>query len=519
MKKKIQWKVLLVVAIIILSVYLSFPPSKKIQYGLDLQGGMHLVLQVITDDAINIETDQEILRLQEQMKKQDIAHEKIAKSDERVGRFSIQGFDPEKEGQLRDLLDEYFKEWDYTFSGSNVNLTVKPNVAFYLRDQAVRQSEETLWNRVDELGLTEPTIQRQGGPGGERIIVELPGVENPERVKNILKTTAMLEWKLVTGGPAQTQETLLEPHGGQIPEDMEVIKGDPKRTQGGYYLVSRVATVTGKDLRMARRSSDEWNNPAVSFTLNPDGARRFAKATGEHVGENLAIILDGRVQSAPQIEERIPSGSGIIRGRYTIDEAEDMSLVLRAGSMPAEVKYLEERTIGPSLGADSIRKGLTSIIVAFILILIFMVVYYKLAGVNAISALILNLLILMGALAYFKASLTLPGMAGIILTIGMAVDSNVLIFERIREELAQGKSVLNSIALGFSRAFSAILDSNVTTIISAIFLFQFGTGALRGFAVTLIIGLIASMFTAVFVSRLIFDITLPRKKKIERLSI
>ncbi|MFC2165291.1 protein translocase subunit SecD [Acidobacteriota bacterium] len=514
-----RWKLLTILGVIILSVYLAFPPSEKIHYGLDLQGGMHLVLQVITDDAVNAETDQEILRLQDRLKKDNISYETISKSETEIGRFTIQNFNPEQEGQLRNLLEDYFKEWNSSFSGGVATLTIKSDVTFYLRDQAVRQSEETLWNRVDELGLTEPTIQRQGGPTGDRIIVELPGVEDPERVKNIIKTTAKLEWKMVTGGPAPTEEALLEPHGGTVPDDMEVVKGDPKRTEGGYYLLSRVATVTGKDLRMARRTVDEWNNPAVSFTLNPEGGRRFAQTTGEHVGENLAIILDGRVQSAPRIDERIAGGSGIIHGRYTIEEADDMSLVLRAGAMPAEVKYLEERTIGPSLGADSIRKGLTSIVSALILIMIFMVFYYRLAGVNAVTALILNILILAGALAYFRANLTVPGIAGIILTIGMAVDANVLVFERIREELTQGKSVMSSVASGFSRAFRTILDANVTTIIAAVFLFQFGTGPIRGFAFTLIIGITASMFTAIFVSRFIFDVTLSKKKKRDKLSI
>lgn len=518
MKKNLQWRILLVLAVIGLSIYLAFPPS-KIPLGLDLSGGMHLVLQVVTDDAINAETDNEILRLQEQLKKENISYDRISKSEESVGRFTIQNFDTERERALRDLLDEYFQEWDVSVSGNNVLLEIKSNVAFYLRDQAVKQSEETIWNRVDELGLTEPTIQRQGGPGGNRIIVELPGIDNPERVKNILKTTALLEWKLVLGGPAPTEEALLEQYGGVVPDDMEVVKGDPKRTQGGYYLLSRVASVTGRDIRMARRSVDQWNSPAVAFTLDPDGSRRFSKTTTDHQGENLAIVLDGRVQSAPVIEDRITTGSGIIRGGYTLEEAEDLALVLRAGAMPADIKYLEERTIGPSLGIDSIRKGLTSIILALVLILVFMIVYYKLAGVNAVIALVFNVLILMGALAYFHASLTLPGIAGIILTIGMAVDANVLVFERIREELSQGKSVLSSIAAGFSRAFRTILDANVTTIIAAIFLFQFGTGPIRGFAVTLIIGITASMFTAIFVSRLIFDASYTKRKKRDKLSI
>jgi preprotein translocase subunit SecD len=519
MKKNLRWKVILVLAVIALSLYLSLPPGKKIQLGLDLSGGVHLVLQVMTDDALNHETDQVILRLQEEMNKDLILYEAISKDESRFGRFSIQQFESGKEKEVRDLVDEFVgRDWDISFSGNNVTVVMKQNLILYLRDQAVRQSEETIWNRVDELGLTEPTIQRQGGINGDRIIVELPGVENSERVKNIISKTALLEWKLMKAA-ADDIETLLAEFGGEVPSDMEVLEGDPKRAERRYYLLNRVAEVTGKDLRMARRSSDDYNNPVVLFTLSPDGGKRFHKTTQDNVGKQLAIVLDNIVQSAPLIEDVIPTGSGIIRGRYTVEEADDLSLVLRAGALPATIKYLEQRTIGPSLGMDSIRKGFFSIIAALILILVFMGVYYKLSGLNAIAALILNILILMGTLAYFKASLTLPGIAGIILTIGMSVDANVLVFERIREELSQGKSIKSSIASGFSRAFRTILDANVTTIIAAIFLFQFGTGPLRGFAVTLIIGITASMFTALFVSRLIFDVTIPQRKKQEKLSI
>jgi preprotein translocase subunit SecD len=518
MKKNLQWKIILVVAVIALCLFLAYPPGKKIQYGLDLQGGMHLVLQVVTDDAINTETDQEIIRLQDLMKREDINYSSITKSDDRIGRFTLQGFDATKEREVRDLMDEYFKEWDSSVTGSNATLTMKSSAATYFRDQAVRQSVETIRNRVDELGLSEIPIQRQGGPTGERIIVELPGIEDEERVKNILKTTAQLEWRLVYGGPAPDQETLLVEYGGEVPAEMEILPGDARRNLTGYYLVSRVAAVSGKDLRDARRSYDEWNNPAVSFRLSPEAGRRFYKFTSDNLQKPLSVILDKKVINVATIEDRIPD-TGIIRGFSDPDVVDDLTIALRAGALPATIKYLEERTIGPSLGADSIRKGLTSIIIALVLILIFMIVYYRLAGVNAISALILNILILAGALSYFKAHLTLPGIAGIILTIGMAVDANVLVFERIREELTQGKSVLSSIASGFSRAFRTILDANVTTIIAAIFLFQFGTGPIRGFAVTLIIGIAASMFTAVFVSRLIFDVTLSKKKQRTKLSI
>lgn len=519
MKKNLRWKVILILAVIALCVFLAYPPGKKISLGLDLEGGMHLVLQVITDSAVDNETDNAILYLQGQLNKKNIEYGTMAKVEGRVGRFIIKEFDPEKEGQIREILKDYLGEWDFTSVGPAITVTAKTNVVTYLRDQAVRQSMETIRNRVDELGLSEIPIQRQGVTG-ERIIVELPGVDNPERVKNIIKTTAMLEWKLVHAGPTQDEATLLEATGGVVPDDKEIIRGDMQRTEGGYYLVDKVAIVTGADLRTARRSSDEWNSPAVSFMLNPDGGRRFETFTAENVGKPLSIVLDNKIQQVANIKTRIPAASGgIINGNFTVEEAEDIALVLRAGALPADIKFLEERTIGPSLGADSIRKGLTSIIIALLLVMIFMVVYYKMAGVNAVIALIFNILILMGALAYFKASLTLPGIAGIILTIGMAVDANVLVFERIREELNQGKGVLSSIASGFGRAFKTILDANITTIIAAIFLFQFGTGPIRGFAITLIIGITASMFTAVFVSRTIFDLTLDKKKKHEKLSI
>jgi preprotein translocase subunit SecD len=519
MKKNLRWKMILVIAVIALSVYLAFPPGEKIHLGLDLQGGMHLVLQVVTDDAVNFEVDQGIISLREQFNRENISFESITKNTDRVGRFTVLGFDLEKEADIRKYLDDYFRDWDYSVRNNNIIVTLKSGSEFYLRNQAVNQAHETIENRVDELGLTEPTIQRQGT--GDRVIVELPGVEDPDRVKEILKTTALLEFRLVKAGPAQSVEELLEPYGGQVPDDMEIMESDPDLMERiAYYLVSNVSEVVGNDLRSARRTNDEWNKPAVSFMLQPDAGKRFETMTGDNVGKPLSIVLDKKLVEVANIRERIPATSStIIHGNFTIEQAENISMMLRAGAMPASIKYLEDRTIGPSLGADSVRRGLISIVAALILVMIFMVIYYRLAGVNAVSALILNIIILMGALAYFGAHLTLPGIAGIILTVGMAVDANVLVFERIREELTQGKSALSSIASGFSRAFRTILDANVTTIIAAIFLFQFGTGPLRGFAVTLIIGISASMFTAVFVSRLIFDLTYGRRKKIEKLSI
>jgi len=511
MKKGLRWKILLTLAVMVVSIIVAWPIQKKIKLGLDLKGGVHLVMQIMTEDAVTMDTDQEILRLQDVFKKNNLAF--TAMNREAPGKFTIQGLNPDEDSKVRDQLDQNLREWDYSFSGPLATVTMKAPVMQLMKDQAVDQSVETIRNRIDQFGVAEPIIQRYGR---EQIIVELPGVDNPEHVQSIIKTAAILEWKLVKAGPAADEATLLKDFGGKVPEDMEIVRGDPKRGTEGYYLVSKVAAVTGKDLRLVRRSVDEWNQPAVAFQLKPDGARRFEQVTGENIGKPLAIILDKKVQSAPNINARI-SDSGIIQGHFTVEAADDLVLVLKSGSLPAGIKTLENRTIGPSLGADSIRAGFLSALVALVAIMAFMVFYYKISGINAIVVLVLNQIILFGSLAYFRGTLTLPGIAGIILGIGMAVDCNVLVFERIREEHNQGKTVLNSISLGFSRAFRTIFDSHMTTIISAVFLFQFGTGPIKGYAVTLIISLVANLFTAVFVSHLIFDLT--HTSKTQKLSI
>ena len=510
MKKNLQWKVVLTLVVVAGAIFLAYPfDDNKIKRGLDLKGGISLVLQVITDDSINMETDQEIARLEELFKKNAITFQKTVK--EGLGRFTAQGVLADEEGKTRDLLEQYFRDWDFSFTGDRATLTLKPLVAQLLRDQSVGQARETIENRINTFGVAEPLIQRKGT---DKIVVELPGVDDPERVKELIKVTAVLEWKLVKAGPAADEATLLQPTNGQLPDDAEILRGDPKRGQSGFYLVNKVSAVTGKDLRMVRRTQDEWNNPAVSFTLNADGGTRFEQVTGENIGKQIAIVLDKKVMSAPVVEDRIMRAQGgVIRGRFTPEEADDLVTVLKAGALPAGIKYLEERTIGPALGADSVRQGLVAGLVAVLAVMTFMVVFYKFSGINAVVALLLNVLILFGCLAYFKAALTLPGIAGIILAIGMAVDANVLIFERIKEEAALGKGVMSSISTGFARAFTAIFDSNLTTIISAIFLFQFGTGPIRGYAVTLTISLVANLFTAVFVSHLLFDLTVRKAAK------
>ncbi len=500
MKKGLRWKIILTLAVLAISAFMFI--QNKIHLGLDLKGGVHLVMQILTEDAVRMDTDQMALRLTDAFKKNAITFTTIART-EGSGKLSLQGLNADQEGKAREQMDLFAREWDYSFSGASASMSMKPVAMQTLREQAVDQSVETIRNRIDQFGVAEPIIQRYGR---DQIIVELPGVDNPERVQDIIKTAAVLEWRLVKAGPAADEATLLQPFNGTVPEDGEVLKGDPKRNRSGFYLVAKVPAVTGKDLRNVRRGADEWQNPAVSFQLSPDGAQRFEQVTGDNIGRQLAIVLDNKVQSSPNINARI-SDSGIIQGGFTIESADDLVIILRAGALPAGIKTLENRTIGPSLGADSIRAGFLSALIALVAIMGFMIVYYKVSGINAIVALFLNQVILFGALAYFKATLTLPGIAGIILGIGMAVDCNVLVFERIREEHDLGKSVLQSISLGFERAFRTIFDSHMTTIISAVFLFQFGTGPIKGYAVTLIISLVANLFTAVFVSRLIFDLT------------
>lgn len=507
MKKGLRWKIILIVAIVGVSVFLATPLKDKIHLGLDLKGGIHLVMLVRTDDAITAETEQEILRFSEVFKKNAITFQTASK--DAPGRFTFLGINSDQEGKIRDLIDQYTRDWDYSFASDRLTFALKTLAADSLRDQAVVQTLETIRNRVDTFGVSEPLIQRQGA---DRLVVELPGVDDPQRVKDIIKVTAVLKWQLVMGGPAPDEATLLQSFNGAVPPNGEILPGDPKRGHQGFYMLEKVPAVTGKDMRMVRRGQDEWNNPAVSFQLNADGAARFEQVTGANINKALAIVLDGKVLSAPNINARI-SDSGIIEGGFTAESADDLVTVLKAGALPAGIKYLEERTIGAALGSDSVRQGLLAGLTAIIAVMGFMIIYYRLAGVNAVIALILNVVILLGALSYLKASLTLPGIAGIILSIGMAVDANVLVFERIKEERALGKSIPNSVALGFERAFSAIFDSNLTTIISAVILLQFGTGPIKGYAWTLMIGLLANMFTAVFVSRVMFEVVIPSNAK------
>lgn len=521
MEKKYLWRVIVIVAVVAAALWSLWPPEEKIHWGLDLEGGVHLVLQVQTDDAIKAELDDAAQRLVSFAGDEGV--ELGATSvDAEDFRFSVEVPAGADRAALDDLIGRAFPDYDVTKSGRSWTLAFKPNIERFIRDQAVRKGLETINNRVDQFGVAEPVIQRQGIEG-DRILIQLPGVDDPERVKKIIKSTAFLEFKEVVQGPAPDRPSLLAAYAGLPPADTEVMSGLRTGIAGeslgrNYYLLKKSSIITGRDLRSARRSQDEYSMPNVQFDLVPTAAEKFGDYTSSHIGTPMAIVLDGNVMSAPTIRAKI-TDSGVIEGNYSVEEAEDLALILRAGALPATMVYLEERTVGPSLGHDSVVRGQRAAVAGLLAVMVFMLIYYKRSGLNADTALIINIILLLGAMAYFGATLTLPGIAGLILTIGMAVDANVLIFERIREELRVGKTVRSAIDTGFSRAFGTILDANLTTLIAALFLFQFGTGPVKGFAVTLSIGIFASVFTAVFVSRTIYMIMLAGRDRVQTLSI
>ena len=424
---------------------------------------------------------------------------------------------------LLSIVQDRLPEYEIAGGADNTwNLVMKPSNLADLKNKAVTQAIETIRNRVDQLGVSEPQIEEHG-LGQYQILMQLPDVDDPARVKDIVQSTAMLEIKQTLGGPYPSEQQALQEKGGVLPPDAILLPGHsmPGAESEGqaYYLVSRVSAVSGKDLRDAQPSRDQNGQPSVSFTLTGEGGQRFYNFTSAHVGDSLAVVLDGKVQEVANIKEPIRDRGEISGGRMSEQQSKDLSMILRSGALPAGIKYLEERTVGPSLGADSIRAGVRAAVAGMLAVLIFMLIYYRGAGINADLALIFNLIILLGFMGYFEAVLTLPGIAGVILTVGMGVDSNVLIFERIREELRNGKTPASAVDQGFSHAWITIVDTHVTTIVSAAILFIFGTGPVRGFATTLTFGLLANLFTAVFVSRVIFDWILSRKQRGEALSI
>jgi preprotein translocase subunit SecD len=538
MTKNLKYKLAAIVGVILLSLYgiIGVPKSKaelianwnkNIRLGLDLRGGSHLVLQVQVQDAFKAEADQDIERLKEDLAKKNINYASIERNepasiqDADKIMVTIKGVPVDKAAELRQLILEKYDSWIPTATSSNeFHLTMKPTKALELRRDTVQRSMHTMESRINGLGLAESAVQQRGSSDTEpEILIQLPGVDDPARIKQILGTAALLELYEVKDGPFANPDQARLNSGGTLPFNTKLLRqpGRGDETEG-WYVVARTPVITGRDLRNARPQQGEMGKWETSFTLNQNAAKRFERFTETHVGKRLAIVLDNQVRSAPTIQNKI-SDSGRITGARDQQDAADLALVLRAGSLPASVIPLQEQTVGPSLGADSIRQGFVAGIVGLVAVVFSMLVYYKRSGVNATLALVLNAIILIATLSYFEAVLTLPGIAGIILTIGMAVDSNVLIFERIREELRSGKSVVAAIDAGFGKAFLTIIDTHVTTVVSCAFLFIFGTTAVKGFAVTLVIGLIANVFTAVFVSKAIYQFEMAGKPQVATLSI
>jgi preprotein translocase subunit SecD len=538
MNKNLTWKLVAVLGTLLIFLFGIFGVpqgfsgqglleslQRRIHLGLDLKGGTHLILQVQVNDAVNVDSDNAVERLKEELRAHKMSGAEVSKSDpvNNPDKIVIKGAGPNASSDLRDIVNDRLPEYNVVSGADNTWIvSMKPQALADLKNRAVEQAIETIRNRIDSLGVSEPTIQEHG-LGQYQILVQLPGVDDPARVKEIMQSTAMLEIRQSLGGPYPSEQAALQDKGGVMPPDAVLLQGKSMGSVGSdsgpvWYLISRSSAVSGRDLRTADASRDENGQPSVSFTLTGEGGRRFAAFTSAHVGDNLAVVLDNRVREVAVIKSEIRD-QGVINGRFTEQETKDLSMTLRSGALPAGIKYLEERTVGPSLGSDSIRAGVEAAVIGMLAVLIFMLIYYRGAGINADIALILNLVILLGFLGYSGATLTLPGIAGVILTVGMGVDSNVLIFERIREELRNGKNPPSAVEQGFKHAWVTIVDTHVTTIVSAFILFIFGTGPVKGFAVTLTFGLLANLFTAVFVSRMIFDWILSRKQRGEALSI
>jgi preprotein translocase subunit SecD len=518
MRRQLGIRIGLVVVVVALAFWYLYPPAKTINLGLDLQGGIHLVLGVDVDKALEAQVERAGDTAKSELEKRGVG---VTRAERRgTSELVIQLGSPQSWDAAGKTLDEVLGTFDRKEADQGAGrlvLALKPREAAHIRDLAVRQGLETIRNRIDQFGVSEPSIQQQGE---NRILVQLPGVQDPARAKALIGKTALLEFKLVDERTdAESALRSGPPPGSEILYQRRIDK-QTREERKVPFLVQKKAAITGRDVATARVSIDQnTSEPYVSVDFNASGARAFSELTDANVGKRLAIVLDGNIHSAPQIRERIPSGRAQITGGFSTEEATDLAIVLRAGALPAPVQVLEERTVGPSLGADSIRQGMIAIFASTALVFLFMLVYYRLSGFIADVALGLNLLLLMATMAGFHATLTLPGIAGIALTIGMAVDTNILIFERIREELRAGKTVRGAIDAGFSRAFKTVIDTHVTVLVSGLILFQFGTGPVKGFAVTLMIGIAVSLFTAVFFTRLLFDLIYMGQRKRETLSI
>jgi preprotein translocase subunit SecD len=540
MKKNLNKKIALIIAILLVFVYGIFrvpsglsgkalmdAMSQNIHLGLDLQGGIHLILQVQVLEAVGDETDAAAARIQQDLQTAHLTFSQIIKPDptKHPELIQIEGANPTQSGSVRSILDDKFSnEYDIASGGgeNSFSLTMKPSVEKAIADKTDQQAIEVIRDRVDTLGVNEPEIAPYGA-GADQILVELPGISDLDRVKAIIKSTARLEIHPVVGGPYPDEQAALSSLGGALPPEDALMHGSGTMAAGSgsdsIYVLQRVPIVAGSDFRSADPGTDtNTGQRTVHFTLTNEAGDRFWDYTSKNVGHSMAVVMGGQVKEVANIESGIRD-SGEIRGSFSQDEVEILSKMLRTGALPASLNYINESTVGATLGADSIKEGVTAAIVGVLLVMVFMLVYYRGSGINADLALFLNLVILLGFMGFSQATLTLPGIAGVILTIGMGVDSNVLIFERIREEVRAGKAPSAAVDQGFAHAWTTIFDTHVTTIVSAGILFLFGTGPVKGFAVTLTFGLAANLFTAVYVSRVIFEAHLNRMKPGQLVSI
>lgn len=547
--KKVSGRLGLLALVIVTSVICSLPsyqplyqtlpgwmktvlPDKGIALGLDLQGGIHLVMEVDEDRAVEITVDRTVTSLQDLLAEKNIAVESVKRtaSEQITIRFGDEGL----KTSIQKLIDEYpsFAENESAGTPTSLVWQLREAEGKRIKDFAINQALETIRNRIDQFGVTEPIVQRQGL---KQIVVQLPGIKEPKRAKDLIKETALLEFKMLDEDaqlrlelpariPKDMEEEIVRQFQDKIPEGDEILfeRMVDKETGREYripYLVKKRVMLTGDVLSDARVSIGQFNDPYVSITFDSKGGQEFERITAENVKKRMAIVLDNTIYSAPVIQERIGGGRAQITGTFTTQEANDLAIVLRAGALPAPLKIVQDLTVGPSLGQDSIDKGIRATLIAGAMVILFMIVYYRLSGAIADFALILNLVCLMGALSALNATLTLPGIAGIVLTIGMGVDSNVLIFERIREELRSGKAVRTAIDAGYDKALLTIIDSHVTTLITGVALFLFGTGPIKGFAVTLCLGIAINLFTALVGTKVIFDLWYRRQPKAQTLSI
>ena len=531
MKGSLRWRVALALLVILLGVAWMLPsipavensplgrllPGDKVNLGLDLKGGIHLTLEVDVKRALENSLSQAGRDIRALARDEDVV---ILKPEVTPGpKLTFTLLKADQASTLDELLESQFSGYEVEAKDLQADgrvryvLGLTADYRTYLTGLTVDQAVKTIRNRIDQFGVAEPDIRKQQGG---RIQVQLPGLSEPERAISIIGQTAHLEFKIVddTADINRALEGVLPPG-----RELATLQRGGAEGAGTPIVIHRDAIMTGEHIADARVAYDQFNQPYVSLTFTSRGGRDFERVTGENVKKRMAIVLDGVVSSAPTIQERIAGGRASISGRFTVDEARDLAVVLRAGALPAPINVLEQRAVGPSLGQESIDKGVTSALIGLALVAGFMIVYYGLAGLLANVVLLMNLVLIVAGLAAFGATLTLPGIAGIILTIGMAVDANVIIFERIREELRRGLTPRAAIEEGYGRATLTILDANVTTIIAAIILYEFGTGPIRGFAVTLTLGILASMFTAIFVSRVIFDVFTSRQGQVAKLSI